>query len=52
MRYFRIGNIGALIDESMALFLDEKDMKSSIILSHIYLLIGFSYPLWISNLNS
>ena len=31
------------------MFVDEKDSSSKLILSHIYLLIGFSYPLWVSN---
>ena len=35
----------------MGLFLDEKDISSKLILSHVYLLIGLSYPLWISNKN-
>jgi hypothetical protein len=51
VRYMRIGMISNIIQEIMNLFLDEKDTKSNLILSHIYLLLGFSFPFWISNLN-
>jgi hypothetical protein len=31
------------------MFVDEKDSSSKLILSHIYLLVGFSFPVWASN---
>jgi hypothetical protein len=43
--------ISKIIQQIMNLFLDEKDTKSNLILSHIYLLVGFSLPFWISNIN-
>ena len=33
----------------MIMFVDEKDSSSKLILSHIYLLVGFSFPVWASN---
>lgn len=36
----------------MKLFVDEKDREGSLILSHIYLLIGLSVPIWISTNNT
>lgn len=35
-----------------SLFIDEKDSSSKLILSHIYLLVGLSLPLWISDINT
>lgn len=51
IRYHKIGKIGVMISDTMNLFVDEKDSDSKLILSHIYLLVGFSFPLWVSNIN-
>lgn len=50
-RYYKIGPLGRVIHDAMVIFLDEKDQKSSLIMSHIYLLVGLAYPLWLSDLN-
>ena len=50
IRYYKIGIVGRIIQDSMVIFLDEKDQNSTLILSHIHLLIGLSYPLWLSGL--
>lgn len=51
IRYYKIEPIGKLIQDSLVVFLDEKDQNSSLIMSHVYLLIGLAYPLWLSDLN-
>ncbi len=37
-----------VIDRMLNLFVDEKDKHSKLILSHVYLLVGSSLPLWLS----
>lgn len=49
IRYHKIGVLGQLINDLMWLFVDEKDSSSKLVLSQIYLLLGLSYPLWISD---
>jgi dolichol kinase len=49
IRYYKIGGLSNIIDETMALFADRKDQDGQLILSHIYLLIGLSLPIWLSN---
>ncbi|CAF0786326.1 unnamed protein product [Brachionus calyciflorus] len=51
IRYYKIGILGNMIQELLVIFLDEKDTNSSLILSHIYLLIGLSFPFWFSSFN-
>ena len=46
----RIGRTSQIIQEMTELFADEKDDCSSLVLSHIYLLIGLSFPIWISDI--
>ena len=48
IRYFNMGKLGNIINYLLQLFVDEKDREGKLILSHIYLLIGLSLPLWIS----
>jgi dolichol kinase len=48
IRYFKVVYLADRIDYLMKLFVDEKDREGKLILSHIYLLIGFSFPIWIS----
>nr|CAG4641955.1 EOG090X0BFL [Eurycercus lamellatus] len=45
IRIYQIDGLGSLLNSSMAGFLDEKD-QGSIILTHIYLLVGCSLPVW------
>jgi len=51
VRYFKVGVLGSAVQNMMLMFVDEKDRSSKLILSHIYLLVGLSYPLWISDIN-
>lgn len=46
VRLYDIGGVGGLLNSSMAGFLDEKD-QGSLILTHTYLLVGCSLPVWI-----
>lgn len=46
IRHYRIQPFSQYIQSSFAVFLDEKD-NGSLILTHIYLLIGCSLPLWL-----
>merc|ERR1719468_123391 len=52
IRYYKIGQIGEYVENMTSLFIDEKDSNSKLILSHIYLLVGLSFPLWISDIKS
>ena len=47
LRTLNIGKISALLNDALSKFTDEKD-EGSLILSHIYLLIGVFLPLWIA----
>jgi len=49
IRYLKIDWLGVRLQELQELFIDEKDQSSKLVLSHIYLLIGFSVPIWISD---
>ena len=49
IRYYQIGGLSDKIEDIMVLFVDHKDQNSQLILSHIYLLIGLSLPIWLSN---
>ena len=49
IRYHGIGKLSETIDETMVLFVDRKDCNGQLILSHIYLLVGLSLPIWLSN---
>lgn len=46
VRLFRIGPFGEPIHSALQVFLDEKD-SGPLILTHVYLLLGFAVPLWI-----
>ncbi|KAI4816736.1 hypothetical protein KUCAC02_009049 [Chaenocephalus aceratus] len=46
VRYFRIMPFGQLLRQLLTLFLDERD-SGPLILTHVYLLIGMSLPLWL-----
>ena len=48
VRLYKMGWPSDLVDEWTKMFADEKDLKSSLILSHVFLLVGLSYPIWIS----
>lgn len=43
---YRIGPFGEPIHSALEVFLDEKD-SGPLILTHVYLLLGFAVPLWI-----
>lgn len=43
---YRIGPFGERIHSALEVFLDEKD-SGPLILTHVYLLLGFAVPLWI-----
>jgi len=43
---YRIGPFGEPIHSALQVFLDEKD-SGPLILTHVYLLLGFAVPLWI-----
>ncbi|KAF7696803.1 hypothetical protein HF521_005221 [Silurus meridionalis] len=47
VRIFRIRPLGSVLRRSLALFLDDRD-SGLIIITHIYLLVGISIPVWIS----
>ncbi|XP_062868351.1 dolichol kinase [Trichomycterus rosablanca] len=47
VRFFRIRPLGSVLRKSLALFLDDKD-SGPLILTHIYLLLGISVPVWLS----
>jgi dolichol kinase len=49
IRYHGIGKLSEVIDDVMELFVDRKDCEGELILSHIYLLVGLSFPIWISD---
>ncbi|XP_068191388.1 dolichol kinase [Antennarius striatus] len=46
VRYFRIRPLGQPLRRLLTLFLDERD-SGPLILTHIYLLLGVSLPLWL-----
>lgn len=46
IRLYNLGSFGAILNSSMSGFLDEKD-NGHLILSHTYLLVGCSLPIWI-----
>ncbi|XP_033851257.3 dolichol kinase-like [Acipenser ruthenus] len=46
VRYFRIRPTGQLLRQLLTLFLDERD-SGPLILTHIYLLLGVSLPIWL-----
>ncbi|XP_015222482.1 dolichol kinase [Lepisosteus oculatus] len=46
VRYFRIRPVGHLLRQLLSLFLDERD-SGPLILTHIYLLLGMSLPIWL-----
>uniref|UniRef100_A0A3Q0S5J8 dolichol kinase n=3 Tax=Heroini TaxID=318529 RepID=A0A3Q0S5J8_AMPCI len=46
VRYFRIRPLGQLLRQLLTLFLDERD-SGPLILTHIYLLLGMSLPIWL-----
>ncbi|XP_059143560.1 dolichol kinase-like [Physella acuta] len=47
-RAFHVPSIGKPLDDILRMFVDDKD-QGHIFLTHIYLLIGMSLPLWISH---
>ncbi|KPP78762.1 dolichol kinase-like [Scleropages formosus] len=46
VRYFRIRPLGQPLRQLLTLFLDERD-SGPLILTHIYLLLGMSLPIWL-----
>ncbi|XP_063172603.1 dolichol kinase [Candoia aspera] len=46
IRYFTIKPFGHMLRHSLSLFLDERD-SGPLILTHIYLLLGMSFPVWL-----
>lgn len=46
VRLYNLEGLGPILNSSMAGFLDEKD-QGSLILTHTYLLVGCSLPVWI-----
>ncbi|XP_066436642.1 dolichol kinase [Eleutherodactylus coqui] len=46
VRYFRIKPLGQTLRNLLTLFLDERD-SGPLILTHIYLLLGMSLPVWL-----
>lgn len=46
VRVLKIPPVGQIIDDSFKVFLDEKD-SGILVLTHIYLLVGCSCPLWL-----
>ncbi|KFU90632.1 Dolichol kinase [Chaetura pelagica] len=46
IRYFRIKPFGQTLRQLLSLFLDERD-SGPLILTHIYLLLGMSLPIWL-----
>lgn len=46
IRWHRIGPFGEPIHAALRVFLDDKD-SGPLILTHVYLLLGFAVPLWI-----
>ncbi|XP_077989389.1 dolichol kinase-like isoform X2 [Glandiceps talaboti] len=46
MRVFRIKPFGEILHDAFSAFADEKDV-GPVILTHIYLLLGFSLPVWL-----
>jgi dolichol kinase len=48
LRCFRFFFIWSHIDQFFTPFLDERDQSGSVILSHIYLLLGCALPIWLN----
>ncbi|XP_038601606.1 dolichol kinase [Tachyglossus aculeatus] len=46
VRFFRIKPLGQTLRSLLSLFLDERD-SGPLILTHIYLLLGLSFPVWL-----
>ncbi|XP_029650378.1 dolichol kinase [Octopus sinensis] len=46
-RMYKIPPLSSSLESSLSLFLDEKD-SGPMLVSHIYLLVGFSVPVWLS----
>ena len=51
VRLYNLDYVGNILNKNLVGFLDEKD-QGTLILTHIYLLIGCSLPIWISPLKS
>ena len=51
LRIFKIYPFGEILDRYMLSFVDERDC-GKVILTHIYLLFGFSLPVWLFPFNS
>ncbi|XP_046453406.1 dolichol kinase-like isoform X2 [Daphnia pulex] len=51
VRLYNLDYVGDILNKNMVGFLDEKD-QGTLILTHIYLLIGCSLPIWIFPLES
>lgn len=49
VRIQKVPGVSSLLTNAFSSFLDEKDRQGTLILSHIYLLVGLSLPLWIPN---
>ncbi|GAB1609102.1 dolichol kinase-like [Argonauta hians] len=47
IRMYQIPPLSSMLQSSLTLFLDEKD-SGPMLVSHIYLLLGFSLPIWLS----
>ena len=48
VRYQQMAGLGVVINKNLRVFLDGQD-AGSLILTHIYLLVGCSAPLWLSS---
>ena len=51
IRIFKIYPFGEVLDRYLLPFLDERD-SGKVILTHIYLLFGFAFPLWLFPFNA
>jgi hypothetical protein len=51
IRYYNIGIASSIITDLTTMFVDEKDSNSKLILSQIYLVLGLSFPFWMTNIN-
>lgn len=51
VRMYKVPPFGSLLHKSLSIFLDDKD-TGPFFVTHIYLLIGFSVPVWLSATNA
>ena len=48
IRHYRVPPMGHRLGEFFSIFTDERDTRGPLVVSHIFLLVGCSVPVWLS----